>query len=108
MWNCALNSYMLAEAQISLQIGAVWSGLCCLLEDSIKGHWYTFKGDNSVKVVFAPFWKGTYSKRKEFAPIGSKFFPFRVDPFQIGTDVQERKQELTKVVSLVKKWQKNY
>ena len=21
------------------------------------------------------------SKRKEFAPIGSKFFPFRVDPF---------------------------
>ena len=22
-----------------------------------------------------PFWKGVYSKRKEFAPIGSKFFP---------------------------------
>ena len=26
----------------------------------------------------APFWK-VYSKRKEFAPHGSKFFPFRVD-----------------------------
>ena len=23
-----------------------------------------------------------YSKRKEFAPHGSKFFPFKVDPFQ--------------------------
>ena len=25
--------------------------------------------------------KGVYSKKKEFAPTGSKFFPFRVDPF---------------------------
>ena len=23
-----------------------------------------------------------YSEKKEFAPIGSKFFPFRVDPFE--------------------------
>ena len=29
-----------------------------------------------------PFWKGIYSKRKEFAPRGSKFFPFREDPFR--------------------------
>ena len=28
-----------------------------------------------------PFWKGIYSKGKEFAPVGCKFFPFRVDPF---------------------------
>ena len=27
------------------------------------------------------FWNGVYSKRIEFAPMGSKFFPFRVDPF---------------------------
>ena len=27
-----------------------------------------------------PFLKGGYSKRKEFAPKGSKFFPFIVDP----------------------------
>ena len=26
------------------------------------------------------FLKKIYSKRKEFAPLGSKFFPFRVDP----------------------------
>ena len=28
--------------------------------------------------------KRAYPKRKEFAPIGSKFFPFRVDPFSEG------------------------
>ena len=31
-----------------------------------------------------PFWKGVYSRRKEFAPKGSKFFPCRVDSFQKG------------------------
>ena len=31
-----------------------------------------------------PFWKGIYSKRKEFVPIVSKFFPFRIDPFSEG------------------------
>ena len=34
---------------------------------------------------------GVYSLRKEFAPKGSKFFPFRVDPFSEGTDVQASK-----------------
>ena len=29
--------------------------------------------------------KWVYSKRKEFAPVGSKFFPFRVDLFQNGS-----------------------
>ena len=28
-----------------------------------------------------PFWKGVYSVRKEFAPKGSEFFPYRVDPY---------------------------
>ena len=32
-----------------------------------------------------PFWKVVYSKRKEFAPKGSKFFPFRVDHFSEGS-----------------------
>ena len=31
-----------------------------------------------------PSKKGVLSKRKEFAPMGSKFFPFRVDPFLEG------------------------
>ena len=46
-----------------------------------KGNAYIFKGNNSVKTVLPSFWKTVYSKRKEFAPLGSKFFPFRVDFF---------------------------
>ena len=45
-----------------------------------------------VFIVLSPFWKVVYSKRKEFAPIGSKFFHFRVGgkgskffPFRIDT-----------------------
>ena len=30
------------------------------------------------------FWKMVYSKRKEFTPSGSKFFPLREDPFSEG------------------------
>ena len=30
------------------------------------------------------FKKGVYTKRKEFAPLGGKFFPFMVDPFSEG------------------------
>ena len=50
----------------------------------LKGNQYTFRGDNFVKMEFVPFWKGVYPKRKEFANIGSKFFPHRVDPFLEG------------------------
>ena len=47
------------------------------------------KGDNICDFLFAflhtiPFWKWIYSNRKAFAPMGSKCFPFRVDPFQKG------------------------
>ena len=43
------------------------------------------KGDNFYFFCTTiPFWKGIYSKSKEFAPIGSKFFPFRKDPFSKG------------------------
>ena len=35
-----------------------------------------------------PFWKGVYSERKEFAPMGSKFFHFRVNPFSEGRQKQ--------------------
>ena len=31
-----------------------------------------------------PYWKAVYSIRKEFAPFGSKLFPYRVDPFSEG------------------------
>ena len=32
----------------------------------------------------SPYRKGIYFKRKEFAPNGSKFFSFKVDPFLKG------------------------
>ena len=35
------------------------------------------------------------------APIVSKFFPFRVDPFQKGIGVQENQQKVTQFASLV-------
>ena len=34
--------------------------------------------------LFAFFWRGVYSKRKEFAPGGSKFFPLRGNSFSKG------------------------
>ena len=39
---------------------------------------------------------------KEFAPTGSKFFHFRIDPFSEGVRCAGNKQEVTIVVSLVK------
>ena len=41
-------------------------------------------GDNFVKIALSPFWKKVCSERKEFAPLGSKFFPFRVYSFTYG------------------------
>ena len=48
-----------------------------------------YKGDNFYVFRFLfrytkHFLKRVYSKRKEFAPTGSKFFPVRVDPFEEG------------------------
>ena len=64
-----------------------------------KGEWihldvkpaFFHKGDNfcgSLPVRFSTHQptseKGVYSIRNEFAPRGSKFFPYRVDPFSGG------------------------
>ena len=51
---------------------------------------YTFRGDNSVEIDFASLLKRVYSKRKEFAPCGSKFFPFKVEHFSKGTWCAEK------------------
>ena len=40
-------------------------------------------------------------------PSENKLFPFGPDPFQKGTSVQKRKQEVTKVVSHVKSFGKS-
>ena len=62
-----------------------------------------FQGRQLSKTYFVSLMKVVYSIRKEFAPHGSKFFPFRVDPNQKGLGVQESKKEVTHVISLVKK-----
>ena len=43
---------------------------------------------------------------KEFTPLGSKFFSFRVDPFQEGFYVLESKQEVTSYLPC-EKWRLN-
>ena len=64
---------------------------------------YFYKGDNFHDFLFAflhikSLLKGIYFKRKEFAPRGSKFFPFRVEPF---SEVRQKTKEL----SLIKVYQ---
>ena len=63
---------------------------------------YIFKGGNFVKIILYFLWKGVYSKRKEFAAIGSKFFPFRVDPFPKGISAGKSKQAVIKMFYFVK------
>ena len=65
-----------------------------LLINGIGYKWQIFPSFLQTEIKFvtscllcctgSAFWKEVYFKKKEFAPIGSKFFPFRVDPFQKG------------------------
>ena len=50
----------------------------------LKGKRHTFKGDNSIKIILLPSEKGFTLKGKNLLPKGSKFFPFRVNPFSEG------------------------
>ena len=58
-------------------------------------------------VVCFPFWKEVYSKRKEFAPHGSKFFPFTIDPFSEGTGCRKanrKSQKLSYLYEIARNW----
>ena len=81
-------------------------GTIIVVHLSVKS-WFTANygshGKQICQFVLLPFWKGVYFKRKEFAFPGSKFFPFKVDPFSEEAFVQGSKQEVTKVFFLVKK-----
>ena len=78
----------------------------CLL---FKGNGYTFSGKVTYEwIVCISFWKGAYSKRKEFAPKGSKFFPFRVDPFLEGSRCPGKQAGNHKSCLPCQKWQKFY
>ena len=61
------------------------------------------QGRQLSNLSLPPFWKGVYSKWKECAPHGSKFFPFIVDPLSETACLvcRKEKQEVTNVVSLV-------
>ena len=50
----------------------------------IKGNGY-ISGDTTLSELLCFLSENVYSKRNEFAPIGRKFFPFRVDPFSEET-----------------------
>ena len=64
---------------------------------------YFFKRAISVKNDLPLFWKGVYSKQKEFAPNSFCSRPF----FLEVVGMQEGKREVIKRVSLKKKQQKN-
>ena len=44
----------------------------------------TFSGETIVKIVYVMFRKRVYFVRKEFAPSGSKVFPYKVNHFRIA------------------------
>ena len=67
-----------------------------------QGKQIHFQQRQHCHFFFFPFWKGVYSKRKEFAPKGSKFFPFRVEPFSEGDWTSRMQIGSHKIVSLLK------
>ena len=82
--------------------------ICCFI--LFKGTGYTFRGENTQN-YFDPFGKVivTCIKGNNLHSVGAFFFflfffffIFRVDPSQKEFDVVESKQDVTKVVSLVK------
>ena len=77
----------------------------------------TLSGEATLSKLFSLPSKKVYSKRTEFVPLGSIFFPFKVDSFSFKVDsfsekscagVQLSKQEVTKVVSLIQSTGKIY
>ena len=70
----------------------------------VKENWYCSSMEPTLysKLFLIHSEKGVYSKTKEFAPLRSRFFPFRLDPFLKRIGVKENKQEVTEVVSLVR------
>ena len=56
--------------------------------------------------LFDPLLKRGLIKKERICSLRSKFFSFRVDPFQKGLGVQESKQEVTNVDSFIIKGKK--
>ena len=70
-YHSSIFSHILVQIKLT---GYIWLIFCQF-----------YKGDNFCDLVCFPAYKtpsqkGAYPKREEFAPFGSKFFPFRVEP----------------------------
>ena len=88
------------------------TGCSGLSESSLATHYLTLRWNKrngytlggwvgaTVFIYLPSFWKGVYFKRKEFAPLRSKFFPFRVDSFSEGFWCAA-KQTIIKIVPLI-------
>ena len=61
---------------------------------------YSFKGSN-YQYAYIPSKKGSTLKGRNLHPVGANSFLLGETLFQKGFDVQELKQEVTKIVSLV-------
>ena len=73
---------------------------------------YTFREIDTLSGVvilwfLSPIWKEFHSKAKEFASKSRQIFLLWYTHFQKTRSVQETKQDVTKVVSLFKKWWKS-
>ena len=75
MTNCA-DADQLASLELNLHLFAK-AGHIWVQQDKGQDELIRFQGRQFCQNVH-PFWKGVYSKRKEFAPAESKFFPFGV------------------------------
>ena len=71
------------------QTGTAGWGHCITLQylSILLRRMYTCSGETTIKIVLSLFPKGVYSKRKEFAPKGTKFFHFWADSFSEGTSM---------------------
>ena len=75
----------------------------CWVFSSLKGNEFIFSGENSVKLFprkgFAS--QGSTPERKDFVVLGVKSFLLEMAPFQKRISVQETRQNVTEVVSLL-------
>ena len=87
---------MSASFVMALQICNSRTNLGALIRLTDFSHFY--KGDNFCEFLFAffffasvSFWKEVYSKKKEFALIGSKVFRFRNVPISVRDKINSER-----------------
>ena len=117
IWSATLRTFVVQWSSTSVKSCSRWSDTQAGLDfrwsekgivlfKSDQAHLrqtVTLSGEATEWILFLrPIWKRAYSKRKEFAPFGSKFFPLRVGSFQKWSDLQDSKQEATKHAIFVK------